>query len=72
MLVNFVVEIRVGLKRCTAKTRSLSNKLLVSLPHVLREHERLVIETWRHHLAANFADIAHEVGIDAGPAIDCA
>ena len=72
VLVHVVVAIRVHGGRRTAKTGGLADVFLVGQPEVLRVHKGLVVEPRRHHLAADLAENAHQVGVYARPAVGAA
>ncbi|MNF69496.1 hypothetical protein D3C84_513820 [compost metagenome] len=72
VLVHVVVAVRVVFLGRTAEAGGLADVLLVGQPEVLRVHEGLVVEPRRHHAAADLAENAHQVGVDARPAVHAA
>lgn len=72
VLVEVVVDVRVHLGGRAAQAGGLADVLLVGQPQVLRVHEGLVVEPGRHHAAADLAEDAHQVGVDARPAVGAA
>ena len=72
VLVHVVVAVRVHGGRRAAKTGGLADVFLVGQPEVLRVHKGFVVEPRRHHLAADLAENAHQVGVDARPAVGAA
>src|SRR5690606_33801235 len=69
VLVHLVVDVRIDLGGRTTQAGCLADVLRVGVPQVLRVHEGLVVEPGRHHAAADLAENAHQVGVDARPAV---
>ena len=72
VLVHVVVAVRVHGGRRAAKTCGLADVFLVGQPEILRVHKGFVVEPRRHHLAADLAENAHQVGVYARPAVGAA
>ena len=70
MVVELVIVIGVRFPGGAAEARCQAHHLLIGMPEKLREHQGLVVEPRRHQVPGHFADEAHDVDINTGPAVN--
>ena len=69
MLIEGVVSVRIGRRRRLPESGRLADKMLIGHPQALRPHKGLVVKPSRREPRGQ-AHRAHQVNVNAGPAVD--